>query len=925
MVSKGSRVISGFLSGLLITVVPGSAIWSGVAHAEEEEPERLLVTGSRRVIRSDGDTLTPLDIISGSDFSRQGTSEIDTMLRTVLPSYNVGPNPIGDVSTIIRPASLRGLSPDHTLVLVNGKRRHRGAAITLLGSGLANGAQGPDVGALPTIALERVEVLRDGAAAQYGSDAIAGVLNFVLKDASDGVLIDTKIGSSYAGDGEHRQVATNLGLPLGDSGFMNYSLEWVDKNPTVRSVRRPDALSLIEGGNTDVRTPYAQIWGDPDLDDDIRSTFNLEYTLNDKANVYAFGNYSERTVEGGFYFRNPDSRAGVYVQDTPLADIADSSASYDETSTDSVRTRLVGDRDQAENGADRTCPTDLFVLGHGPTQEAALAAFGGDQAALETYVAAQEAAVAGNSNCWTFNDALPGGFTPSFGGEVEDYSLVVGVGGEFDSGLTYDTSVSYGSSELLHFIHSLNASQGVDALPDRESAETRLDRLTFFDDIGTVTQTEIAYNLDLTYPMEIEAFASPLNVAVGFEWREEEFEVEAGGFDASDAGIYTFQGFGTGSNGFAGYSPAYELEEERSNIALYLDLEADISERLTAGAALRWEDFEQFGTTTNWKVSGLYRVTDSFRFRASANTGFRVPTVGQNEFRALVTALQDGRLVSSAQVSPGSPLAVELGAVPLVPEESDSFTLGVIFDLGDSGEVTLDYYQIEVEDRLSRTDRINVSQLMDATRDHIGPECNPSCDSDQIADLLGRSGFGEVGGDATVGTVNYYVNDFDTRTRGVDLVYTTPVDLTETGTSEVIVSGNWTKTSVEDFNPESAFELRRRQLEDSLPNVRFNVSLTHDEGEWRGLVRARYFGSGEEFTPDALPGSSYDSDVLFDVEVVYSPLPGWEIVAGAENVFDNNPTSDPTSLYQELGAKYPEVAPTGFLGGFYYAGLRYEF
>ena len=174
--------------------------------------------------------------------------------------------------------------------------------------------------------------------------------------------------------------------------------------------------------------------------------------------------------------------------------------------------------------------------------------------------------------------------------------------------------------------------------------------------------------------------------------------------------------------------------------------------------------------------------------------------------------------------------------------------------------------------------------------------------------------------------MNYYVNDFDTRTRGVDLVYTTPVELTETGTSELTVSGNWTKTSVEEFDlANDPNQLRRRQLEDSLPNVRFNVSLTHDEGEWRGLVRARYFGSGEEFTPDALPGSSYDSDVLFDVEVVYSPLPGWEIVAGAENVFDNNPTSDPTSLYRELGAKYPEVAPTGFLGGFYYAGLRYEF
>ena len=919
---QGSRsALPGILSGLLLTAVPGSAIWSGVAQAEEEEPEQLLVTGSRRVIRSDGDTLTPLDIISGSDFSRQGSGEIDKMLRTVLPSYNVHSAPQVAEATIMRPASLRGLSSDHTLVLVNGKRRHRGAGITLLGNGVSDGAQGPDIAAIPSIALKRVEVLRDGSSAQYGADAIAGVINFVLKDASDGVLIDTKIGSSYAGDGEHRQVATNLGLPLGDSGFMNYSLEWIDKNPTSRSIQRPDAQILIDAGNTEVKDP-AQIWGDPDLDDDIRSTFNMEYTLSDRAGVYAFGNYSERTLEGGFYFRNPDSRSGVYVQDTPLRNIANEDA--DEYSPGAqadatVRTRLVGDREQARTGesADRTCPTDLFVLSHEPTRTTMLAAFGGDEQALLDYVAAQEQAIEDEDSCWLFTDYFPAGFVPQFGGNVHDYSLVTGVSGEFDSGLTYDTSVSFGRSELMYFIESLNASLGLDGLPGPRS-------LAVYGDLGTVIQTDMAFNLDLTYPMEIAAFASPLNVAAGFEWREEEFEVEAASDPDSHAvGPYAGQGFGSGSNGFAGYSPEYELKEDRSNIALYLDLEADISERLTAGAAVRWEDFQQFGTTTNWKVSGLYRVTDSFRFRASANTGFRVPTVGQNEFISLTTAVgSDGRLASRVGISPDSDLAQALGADALVPEESDSFSLGVIFDLGDSGEVTLDYYQVEVEDRLSRSAGLQLSELTNPDREEQGLRVYSR---EEVNELLATAGFGMLSSDGTIEDVRFFVNDFETRTRGVDLVYTTPVELTGTGTSEVVISGNWTKNTVEDFDPSTLNEVRRGQLEDSLPNVRFNVSLTHDEGEWRGLVRARYFGSGKEYTADILPGSTYDGDLLFDVEVVYVPRPGWEVIVGAENVFDNNPSGREDAFYREVGSKYSEVAPTGILGGFYYAGLRHEF
>ena len=171
-----------------------------VSHAAEDL-EVLVVTGVRGEPRSVTDSTVPIDVISAAEFSNQGDTDLSNLLRNVVPSYNVNAQPISDASTLVRPANMRGLAPDHTLVLINGKRRHRAAVIAWLGNGVADGAQGPDISAIPASALKQVEVLRDGASAQYGSDAIAGVMNFILKDASDGSSLEARYGGYYAGDG----------------------------------------------------------------------------------------------------------------------------------------------------------------------------------------------------------------------------------------------------------------------------------------------------------------------------------------------------------------------------------------------------------------------------------------------------------------------------------------------------------------------------------------------------------------------------------------------------------------------------------------------------------------------------------------------------------------------------------------------------
>ena len=277
------------------------------------ELEEQVVIGSRARPRSVIDSAVPIDTIRGADLAKQGVTDLQDMFRNLVPSYNVNIQPISDAGTVVRPANLRGLAPDHTLVLVNNKRRHRAAVIHWLGNGLADGAQGPDLSAIPAIALRQVEILRDGASAQYGSDAIAGVMNFQLKDSHEGGSFEFKPGIYQYGDGRQYAVAGNIGLGS-EKTWTNLSLEYGGSDPTIRSLQRDDAKALEGAGNINVRNP-AQIWGQPIVEGDLKFFANYGSTLTDNVKFYGHANYASKRVEGGFYFRNPNTRSGVFSTD----------------------------------------------------------------------------------------------------------------------------------------------------------------------------------------------------------------------------------------------------------------------------------------------------------------------------------------------------------------------------------------------------------------------------------------------------------------------------------------------------------------------------------------------------------------------------------------------------------------------------------
>ena len=235
------------------------------------------------------------------------------MLRDSVPSFSVNAQPIADGATIVRPPNIRNLAADHTLVLVNGKRRHRGAVIAWLVPKASEGAQGPDLSVIPAIAVKRVEVLADGASAQYGSDAVAGVINFVLRDAAAGTSIDARYGRTAAGDGETATVAVNRGFEVGAFGFLNASFEYGWSGDTVRSVQRADAQALANAGNAWIPDP-AQIWGSAKVKNNVKAFVNFGASPTDRLDLYAFASYASKKTDGGFYYRNPNGREGVYTR-----------------------------------------------------------------------------------------------------------------------------------------------------------------------------------------------------------------------------------------------------------------------------------------------------------------------------------------------------------------------------------------------------------------------------------------------------------------------------------------------------------------------------------------------------------------------------------------------------------------------------------
>ena len=893
ILEPGTYTVTAETSGFEIGIADNVALAAGESVQRDFRLEVAIVTetvvvvGSRAEPRSVTESTVPVDVISTSDLVRQGSRDLVSQLRTVIPSFNINTQPISDAATVVRPANLRNLAPDHTLVLVNGKRRHRAAVITWLGNGIADGSQGPDISVIPSIAIRQVEVLRDGAAAQYGSDAIAGVMNFQLKDDPSGGSFEiqtgafrdanpgdlTTCGAGIIGDIQHScngvgghgrtlSIAGNIGVPLGKNGFGNFSMEVANAAPTSRSVQRNDAAGIIAAGNGNIRNP-AQIWGSPRINHDVKLFGNFGYQLADSLQLYGHTNYLTRKVTGGFYFRNPHTRGGVFRG--PKLE-------------DGTPSLLVGDRVWAEQSPEGGPPPGrekgvgcpfIPIVNNVPDGDAL-------------------AAVEADPNCFTLYSRFPGGFTPQFGGDLIDYSIVGGLRGFAQNGFAWDASISRGTSEIDQFIFdTVNASVGFDTPTSFRP--------------GIYRQDETNLNFDVSMPV-----SDLVHVAAGAEWRREEFTIGAGDDLSWEIGPYAAQGFSSGSNGFNGYRADTTAGSwGRNNVAAYGDVEFSQPGRWTFGTALRLERFDDFGSTVNGKVSGRVKLIDALAVRGAVSTGFRAPTPGQQNAFNVTTAFIGGQLTNNGVVPATSAVAMARGGGQLQPEKSFNMSGGAVIEKG-AFTFTADFFRVRIEDRVALSQEVALTE----------PE---------IETLLAE-GIPEA---RNFPVFRFFLNDFATLTQGVDLISTYTA-----GNTTVSAVFNFTDTQLQDIQSSVIDRFRITTLEEGLPNTRWTISATHDARRWDLLARVNYFGkfwdSEDGRNAVGLPGGpdaswlypAYAGRALVDIEFGVPIGPNVHLAVGGENIFNTYPEVNQFGA-MTVGNMYGQFSPFGFNGANFYVRLNY--
>ncbi|MCY4142273.1 MAG: TonB-dependent receptor [Gammaproteobacteria bacterium] len=856
-----TRTVSGGISLVAISfLLFGASAFAqsdgngGGASADEGDAEmdELHVVGVRNPNRALTDSTVSVEVVDAERLRGNGSIDLLDQLGNEINSLHIERHAIADAATLIRPINLRGLPSDATLVLVNGKRRHRGAVVALLGGGKNQGSHGPDIAAIPSIALERVEVLRDGASAQYGSDAIAGVMNFVLRSSNDVRTLQVKYGQYFAGDGVTGGLSAIAGFPLTERGFLTASLEINGAGSTVRSVQRDDALGLSAAGNGFVREPFAQVWGSPKFNHDFRTMVNAEMPFGDNSTLYAFGNITQRDVEGGFFFRHPGQRAGVFT-------------------ADGGQTLLFADL-RPDDGID--CPAVPIINQQMP-----------DELALE--------AALGTDGCVTYFTLFPGGFTPNFGGVISDQSIALGLRGDRGP-WAYDASLVWGYSGVEYYMSDTVNPQliGRGLLVPTDYKP------------GQHEQSDMVLNYEMSRILNVASGYGDVFFATGFEYRTENF-VTTQGEENSWLIIpeIAAQGFGIGSNGFPGFPEEAEVDESRGSWALWADAEQDLTSNILGSFAIRFENYEDFGHTLDFKVASRIQYAPNFSIRGAYNTGFAAPTVGQSNIRLVATNYLisptcpvpgEPCLADEVTLAPTEPLAELKGGEALQPVRSRNISLGLDYNAG-GFDCTVDYFRINVDDRIARTSPIPVTPA-----DYAALELR---DQRPI--------------DPSLAAIRFYTNDFDTRTEGLELSVAKSID-TGFMESDFTLSANYTVTTVEHFNPDIINSQRVRELEEGVPRLRFTLAATHTLNRmWSGMTRLRYYG--ETWEPhvysDVYP-VDVDAAVLADVEVRFTPDDRTSAAVGFENILDTYPNENPWSGI--AGAEYPITSPYGFNGAFFY-------
>ncbi len=861
---------------------PQAAFAQETAAASDEAAasQSIVVIGTRRTDRTVADSASPIDVISAADLTTQPTANLLDSVRNLVPSFFVGQNSISDASTFVRAPSLRGLPGDQLLVMLNGKRYNRSALVQVYNggdTGLSFGSQGPDISAIPAIAIKGLEVLRDGATAQYGSDAIAGVLNYGLRDNAGFEMIG-RYGQFYKGDGKSYQIAANGGLKS-DRGFINVSGEYNKDGRTSRGVTRPIAARFAAENPTLANTlPFyplpAQIWGNSPSEG-WKAVVNAAYDVTDNSKVYAFANFAHSKAEQSFNFRS--SYQGS------------SSFEYDD-GTGALKTGTIGGRNffqvpyyQTECPAGNpTCPAGGYVK---------------------------------DSNTFNLTSLYPGGFTPIFVGKTDEAYGTMGYKGKTDGGFTYDLSASLSRNQLdLSMYNSISPSFG-------KASQTSFE-------FGKLIQKEFDANLDLTYAVEA-GLASPITFSGGAEFRRESYTATPGDFQSYGAGpyaiphdLYAETAAGSGvftkldeqtasydpaASGYGGTAPTYAGTNSQKSYGIYVGAETDVTKQLTLGAAGRYEHYDSFGGRFVYKFNGIYHVTDELALRATVGSGFHAPTPGQNNAQVLTTNFLAGQSVQVGTFPVTSAVAQYFGSKNLKPEKSTNFGFGFVFQPTSALTLTVDAYQIKV------TDRIFISKSFVVS----------------AADIANLSELASVG---VGGNVQFFTNSLDIRTRGVDVVGSYRTDLGG-GKLNLTLAYNYNKNKVTKWDPASISTAQRIDAQNLAPKHRLNLQGNWTMGDFSIGAAGRYFGQWR--TETDYPGQQFKAKVTADMDVSYTFMDNFTLTLGGNNIFNTKPdrvkasTSNPIYTLTNStgdGQIYPRNGgPFGFNGGFWYIRARVKF
>ncbi|WP_445192310.1 TonB-dependent receptor plug domain-containing protein [Sphingomonas sp. Tas61C01] len=886
--------------------------------ASEDPGEQIVIIGSRVANRTVSDSPVPIDVISGSALQASGTGELNKALNQLVPSFNFPQPSIADGSDVTRPATLRGLNPDQTLVLVNGKRRHVSALLNINGT-VGRGAAAVDMNMIPALAIERIEVLRDGASSQYGSDAIAGVINVQLKTADSGgraqvsygkyvttldgasdfdglgltggqpaldttdprYLQATGSGERKARDGIYTTFGVNVGLPVGEGGYFNFTGEYRDRNYTNRqgydlrpNYIRPSTTTFDPREASFNRLDFR--YGDAKTED-FNFLINTAVPLG-TAEFYAFATYGHRDGLSAANFRQQ------------------SAATNRDFST--------------------------LLPGTSPT----------------------------NGN---FVGLTPDGYLPKIQSNIDDMAATSGVRAEI-AGFKGDFSLGFGRNELSYRTEdSVNVSFG----PNSQRSF----------DAGHLAFSQILANADLSRQFDA-GLAGPLSFAFGGEYRHEIYQIKPGdpqsyqtgpfftpsrattaanctvlgGVYNATTGICSFPGraAAAGAQGFGGLPESARTNVNRDSFAGYIEFDADLFTGLTATAAGRYEHYSDFGDTLNGKLALRYEIAQGFALRGSVSNGFRAPSLHQQYFTTTSTNFLAGVPVDVSTVPVSSPVARALGSQPLDPEKSLNLSGGATLNPFRGFNLTVDYFHIKIKDRVVLSENLGAAGVGTAAQNAA------------VQAVLAANGF------SNVGAARFFINGLDTTTQGVDAVATYRANLGGLGAWNLSAAYNYTQNKIDKRlnNLGPLATIPGLALFGRVEGIRFErgqpkskVVLATD-GKIAGFgVSARTTRYGSVISPETTAPLGADATSLTalgpddqklspkwvtDFSISYE-LQGVQLTLGVDNAFDVYPDRRPFGLRPAtVGGSYPATyqflpysgfSPFGFNGRFLYARAAINF